>query len=306
MTPRVRRDGGVVRKALADAMSAGPGARLARRSELLAARGIRTPQARYDASARELVLPWIRGTPGREILRRADGRLSTSHLIACLLPLVRLHGTDPAGFDLRPLDPWRRIDPRLLELQAAAGSAEARALCRAAQRARGSTERRLVAISAQRDGAGQVLVHGDYHIGQLVFASSLGEPWLLDLDDLALAAPESDLGNFAAHLATVEGCAGDTLDIFRGLTSLLCPLYEGLAQHRVEPNPVEAYGAVALLRRALKLRERGASMAAVLDILSAAERLASAGTAASPNPGGRRPGDRDGRLLMGGRKTAEA
>jgi hypothetical protein len=296
MMPRVRRDGAWMRKALADAAS-GPG--LARRSQLLAARGIRTPRARYDASARELVLPWIRGIPGREILRRAGGRASASLLVACLLPLVRLHGTDPAGLDLQPLDPWRRIDPRLLELPAAEGSGEARALCRAALDARRSTERRLVELSAQRDRARQVvLVHGDYHIGQLMFAAPGREPWLLDLDDLALAAPESDLGNFAAHLATVDDCGGDTLDTFRALTSLLCPLYEGLAQHRVEPNTVGAYGAVALLRRALKLRERGASMAAVLDILWAAERLASAGTAASPIPGDRRPGDRAGRLLL--------
>jgi hypothetical protein len=296
---RVRREGAFARKTLSDPAAARSGFQLARRSQLLVARGIRTPQARYDASARELVLPWIRGIPGREILRRADGRASGSHLVVCLLPLVRLHGTDPAGFDLQPLDPWRRIDPRLLELQAAEGSGEARALCRAALRARRSTERHLVKIGAQRDGAGQVVVHGDYHIGQLIFAVFEGEPWLVDLDDLALAARESDLGNFAAHLATVEDCGGDTLDTFRALTSLLCPLYEGLAQYRVDRNTVEAYGAVALLRRALKLRGRGASVATVLDILWAAEHLALAGTAASPIPGDRRPGDRDGRLLFG-------
>jgi hypothetical protein len=294
MRPRVRRDGAWLRKTLPDAVS---GPALARRSQLLAARGVRTPVAHYDAHAQEIVLPWIAGTSGRDMLRRESldpgggARTTENFLATCLLPLVRLHGTDPAGFDLRPLDPWRRIDPRLLELQAAEGPGEARVLCRAALRARRSTERRLFTIGAQRHGADQVLVHSDYHIGQLVFASSLGEPWLLDIDDLALAARESDLGNFAAHLATVEDCAGDILDIFRGLSSVLCLLYEGVAQHRVEPDTVEAYGAIALLRRALKLRERGASMAAVLDILSAAERLASAGTAASPIAGGRRPGD---------------
>jgi hypothetical protein len=303
MTPRVRRDGAWVRKALPDAAS---GPRLASRSQLLSARGVRTPQARYDASAQELVYPRIRGIPGREILRRAGGQASASHLAACLLPLVRLHGVGPAGLDLQPLDPWRRIDPRLLELQAAEGSDEARALCRAALRARRSIERHLVAIGAQRDGAGQVLVHGDYHIGQLVFAGLEGEPWLLDLDDLALAARESDLGNFAAHLATVEDCAGDTLDTFRGLTSLLCSLYERLARHRVSPDTVEAYGAIALLRRALKRRERGARTAVVLDLLSAAERLAPLGAAAFLSASDCGPGDRNGRLPMGDRKTAEA
>jgi hypothetical protein len=308
MTPRVRRDGAWVRKAVPDAAS-GPG--LARRSQLLAARGIRTPQACYHASAREFVFPWISGIPGREMLRRADGLPAASHLAACLVPLVRLHGTDPAGLDLQPLNPWRRIDPRLLELQGTAYSDMARVLFRAALGARPSTERRLADLGVQRHGAAQAVVHGDFHIGQLLFARVGDEPWLLDLDDLALGPRESDLGNFAAHLATVDQCVNCTFDRFRGLTSLLCPLYDALAECRVDRNTVEAYGAIALLRRALKLHRRGAAAAAVLDPLFAAARLSHArrGGAPAPRIGAcRMPGERTDacRSVTVDRKTAEA
>lgn len=70
---RVRREGAWVRKALTDAVSARSGFWLARRSRLLAARGVRTPVACYDAPAREIVSPWIAGTSGPNILRR-EGR----------------------------------------------------------------------------------------------------------------------------------------------------------------------------------------------------------------------------------------
>ena len=45
-------------------------------------------------------------------------------------------------------------------------------------------------LAAQR-----VIVHGDYHVGQILIESVTGDVWLLDLDDLALDQPESDLGN---------------------------------------------------------------------------------------------------------------
>src|SRR5919106_1199663 len=86
---------------------------------LAAARRARTPVAHYDALAQEIVFPWIAGTSGRDMLRRegpdpgGGTPAPESFLEICLLPLVRLHGTDPTGFDLRPFHARRRIDPRL-------------------------------------------------------------------------------------------------------------------------------------------------------------------------------------------------
>lgn len=276
MTPRVRREGAVVRKALTDATSAASGARLERRSRLLVARGVRTPEARYDASAREITFPWIAGTSGRDVLRRQgrDRPATESFLAACLLPLARLHDVDPRGLDLAPLDPWRRIDPRLLALDADKARAEAAAIRAAALRACRSAKERFIETSARLAPAERVLAHGDYHVGQLLFASPTDEPWLLDLDDLALAPRESDLGNFAAHLATVEEGAVDAFDAFCTLASLICRLYGSLAGHEVDRDAVDAHGAIALMRRSLKLRERGARADLVVDVLSAADRLA--------------------------------
>jgi aminoglycoside phosphotransferase (APT) family kinase protein len=276
---RVRREGAWVRKALTDAVSARSGFWLARRSRLLAARGVRTPVACYDAPAREIVSPWIAGTSGPNILRRegrdaaGGGPAIEGFLAACLLPLVHLHGVDPAGLELAPLDPWRRIGPRLLALHADKAREEAGAIYRAALRARRSIKRRFVEIAERAALAEQVVAHGDYHVGQLLFASPMDEPWLLDLDDLALAPRESDLGNFAAHLATVEERAVDTFDAFCALASLVCRLYESLVGHEVDRDMVGAYGAIALVRRSLKLHERGARTGIVIDLLSAAERV---------------------------------
>jgi Phosphotransferase enzyme family len=275
---RVRHEGAWMRKTLSDAVSARSGFRIARRSRLLAARGVRTPLACYDAPAREIVSPWIAGTSGRDVLRRqgrdaaSDGSGTESFLEACLLPLVRLDEVDPAGLDLAPLDPWRRIDPRLVELHAEEPREEAGAIYRTALRARRRIARRFIEIAERAELSEQVVAHGDYHVGQLLFASPSDEPWLLDLDDLALAPRESDLGNFAAHLATVERAAKSSFDAFCALASLVCRLYEGLVGHEVDRDMVGVYGAIALVRRSLKLRERGARTGVVIDLLSAAER----------------------------------
>jgi aminoglycoside phosphotransferase (APT) family kinase protein len=99
-------------------------------------------------------------------------------------------------------------------------------------------------------------VHGDFHAGQLIMDSA-GRVWLLDLEDLATGAPESDLGNFAAHLATrpetrrgpiqqgFEHWLGHTLEAYRSIGGVG---HSGLAH---------SHGRIALIRRALKLRERG-------------------------------------------------
>lgn len=164
MTPRVRRDGAWLRKALPDAAS---GPRLARRSQLLAACGVLTPVAHYDALAQEIVLPWIAGTSGRDMLRRhcrdtaSGGPVSESFLATCLLPLARLHEVDPAGLDLVPLDPWRRIDARLAEACRAEESGTAGEIGRAAWRTRRSTERRLAETGERLRDAPQAPMASD-------------------------------------------------------------------------------------------------------------------------------------------------
>lgn len=279
MSARVRRDGAWLRKALT-ATQAQSGHRIAERAAILAAHGVRTPHASYDAQAQEIIFPWIAGSSGRDMLRRhfrRDEGWSTvpeALFAACLHPLARLHKVNPKAVDLAFLDPWHRIDPRLQALEDSA-TAERASLCRLARAAHRAAQRCLAAAGSKASPAQWVPVHGDYHVGQILFPIPAGEPWLIDLDDVALAPRESDLGNFAAHLATAEDFpAGGVLDSLQKLGALLCPLYEASASIQIDRDRVAAYGAVSLLRRALKLRERGVEETFVREILTAARILA--------------------------------
>jgi len=230
MTSRVWRDGGQIRKRIKDQIAA---RHLIRWTEELRARDVPTPQAEFDARDQTLVFRLIEGTAGLTVIqdRRA---LALADLLRPLLALHRVTLNGPG-----PFDPAAKILPRLTPDDPAVMREDLQTLLRAVPELPNAT-----------------LVHGDFHAGQLIMDPS-GTVWLLDLDDLATGAPESDLGNFAAHLATrpetrcgpiVQGFEywlGHTLDAY-------CRI-GGVAQTAL----ARSHGRVALIRRALKLRERG-------------------------------------------------
>jgi aminoglycoside phosphotransferase (APT) family kinase protein len=92
-------------------------------------------------------------------------------------------------------------------------------------------------------------VHGDLHPGQFI-RDRRGQVWLIDLDDLALGPPEVDFGNLAACLATRR--PGPLHEMARHAIA-------GVVAETPSANPalVAHFCEIALLRRALKLRERG-------------------------------------------------
>lgn len=90
-------------------------------------------------------------------------------------------------------------------------------------------------------------LHGDFHPGQ-VLRDAAGMVWLIDLDDMALGPPEADLGNLAAWMATQS--PGDLVEgpaVAQVLA--LAPL--------ADASLVAHFCAIALMRRALKLAEKG-------------------------------------------------
>jgi hypothetical protein len=152
-------------------------------------------------------------------------------LPAMLASLALLHRMPPSG--LSRLDPFLRINPRLADAPAHL--------------------RRLFAILLRQDRAinwpARTPVHGDFHPGQVIL-SDHGTVWLVDLDDMALAPPEADLGNLAAWFATQR--PGDLVPrCSAALTQVLT--------HAPGANPALAthFCRIALLRRALKLAEKG-------------------------------------------------
>ncbi|MFQ5565541.1 MAG: phosphotransferase family protein [Paracoccaceae bacterium] len=225
MTPRVRRDGERIRKRVTDEAAA---RRLIAWAEDLRAGGVATPQARLDTRDGTLVFRLIEGTAGLALIvdRGAPA------LAGLLRPLLALHKLTLDG--LPPFDPAAKILPRLRPDDPPAVREHLRVL---------------------PDRPCAASVHGDFHAGQVILDGA-GTVWLLDLDDLATGAPESDLGNFAAHLATrpetrcgsvlqgLEHWLGHTLRAYRSIG--------GLAQTALAHD----HGRVALVRRALKLREQ--------------------------------------------------
>ncbi|NNG02999.1 MAG: phosphotransferase [Inquilinus sp.] len=278
MTGRVRRFEGRARKPL-DAVHAGRGHVFAGRSVRLRSAGVRTPLLTYDERRDEISYPWIPGRSGAEWLR---GRLAESSGLdrmgavgsACaelLYPLIRLHTTSPQGLALAPFDPWHRIRPRIDALARASAEAVAGPVPDAAVRAFEALEEALGVAVGQSAMNGWGPIHGDFHIGQVLFESGAGQAWLLDADDLALGPPESDLGNFVAHLATSDHVgAAPPLAAFKTLAGLAVRHYGELSGREVAAGEVDTYGAVALLRRALKLHERGAAPDRVNAISAAA------------------------------------
>ncbi|MFN5997769.1 MAG: phosphotransferase [Paracoccaceae bacterium] len=152
-------------------------------------------------------------------------------LAEMLSVLQALHRMPPDG--LYRFDPFLRIRPRL-----GAAPSHVHAL--------------VTALEMQDAALGwpdRTVIHGDFHPGQTLRDRS-GKVWLLDLDDLALAPPEADLGNLAAWFATrTEG----RLDVLARTA-----LAQTLALSSAADTALAGhFFHVALVRRALKLAEKG-------------------------------------------------
>ncbi len=158
----------------------------------------------------------------------ASGPPTRAGMVAAL---QALHRMPPVG--LARFDPFLRIRPRL-------GGAPAYI-------------RVLVAALEARDAAlcwpAATVIHGDFHPGQVMRDGS-GKVWLLDLDDLALAPPEADLGNLSAWLATrSEGDLDRQAKVALAEVLALSP--------GADPGLTAHFQAIALVRRALKLAGKG-------------------------------------------------
>lgn len=111
-------------------------------------------------------------------------------------------------------------------------------------------------LSAQNSASAwpeAAVIHGDFHPGQ-VLVDALHKVWLIDLDDLALAPPEADLGNLAAWIATQSAghLKTQTIAALSRVLALRPKSDHALADH---------FCRIALVRRALKLAEKGQTWA---------------------------------------------
>jgi len=181
-----------------------------------------TPAARDAPSPKAVLFDHVAGQSGPALLSRP--------LTDLLAPLHRLHMSRIP--DLAPFDPLLRIRPRAALIDTP----------------------ELHAIMDAPVPEGTAVLHGDFHVGQLIGAQG-GPVWIVDLDDLALGPPEADAANFVAHLAT----SGKTEEFWLRLPYWRAAVIRAWPATRpaLKPEIFTVYLRLALLRRHLKLREAG-------------------------------------------------
>ena len=226
-------------------------------ASMLNARGVPTPAICHDSIEQCLRMPHIRGVSGHDFFSRklramcaAPSRAARMLILKQVLtPIIALHRIEASSSGLEVFDAWRRIRPRIAAL-AWQCEADQMLLREAVAELNERTSPGLDAVACQR---GLIIVHGDLHPGQLI-QDEAGTIWLLDLDDLSAGRPESDLGNLAAHMAShpitqLQHPASD----FSLYAEQLGDAYERSGGWCIDIELMHLYGALALLRRALKL-----------------------------------------------------
>jgi aminoglycoside phosphotransferase (APT) family kinase protein len=251
------------------------------RSRVLFVRGVPTPPGKAGASRDSVVFARLEGPTATQewaalgtLEHGADARRRMAGPIAAAL--LRLHRAGRAGLDLPWLDAWRRVRPRL-----APDAAAARVLGSGRLQSIGTTMARLSATelpASQSYG----LVHGDFHLGQLIRLRGGNGFVIVDLDDLALGPPEADIANCAAHIATSPHLHRGPVELgARDLLDLLGAAYETAAGTRLDQRRLFWHAATNLLRRVLKRAERTGDTLAADETIAAAAHFASGGAASA-------------------------
>lgn len=278
MAKRLRRDGNWARKRYDSGAQA---KRIAELSLLLAARGLRTPVGFVESGQEEVSFLWIAGLGGRDLLNRQPRGANfdtpdwEKFFQRMVQPLGQLHGISSTGLNLGDHDPYGKILPRIEDkdlMADARGGPGHRGVVDALEELR----RALDGASDKAEKPAQAVVHGDFHIGQVLLEEAKNRTWLLDLDDLALSHRESDLGNFAAHLATSGAFPeAEPADVVRAALPQIETAYRAQTGYDPDVALLLAYAGLALLRRGLKFRELKHPLADVAVLVTAARSLAS-------------------------------
>ncbi len=239
--------------------------------------GVTTPAAMALRSPGTLGYASLAGPTAQELWSAcgaADGHAAGGHaalierIAAAALSLHRSQVVDDA---IVPLDAWAKIRPRMAvgcDAVAGLGAARGRRMFKAAAQL---ADRHANASERNRT----VLVHGDFHLRQLI--APIGRPDLavVDLDDVAYGPAEFDLANFAAHVATTPGLgAGSVTEVACGLARIMSNAYVAQGGRPLDRAEMLHLLALSLLRRLLKLAETGRPELSE-DILAAIESILS-------------------------------
>jgi streptomycin 6-kinase len=252
---------GLLHKPLHDPLAA------ARRASSIFAAGLRTLPARADGDS--LAMFRVGGSTLRERIVpdgtaiRSATKLARTVAPSLALALSSLSTMPRATSGLARFDPFAKIRPRLVPGSVAKAAMGEDLSQRAADLA-GRIERQLSSHEMPT-----TIVHGDFHVGQVLLPPDGGRPIIIDLDDLAVGHREADLANLIAHVVSSRTLyEGPVAQGFRALVRALVNETDLL-----DRDLLGLYGAAALLRRALKLSEQGERIAWLTSLLSAANAL---------------------------------
>lgn len=204
-------------------------AEVVRRSNVARQAGVITPKVLAVKKHTTIAFERIDGECGIGLVKSTD-------LSRLLSPLVKLHKIDQR--QLPEFNPFLRIDPRMEEL-----SIPSELLVEI---------RKLKQVAIPHNG----VVHGDFHMGQLI-CDSADRCWVIDFDDMSLGPPEADLGNLIAYLGTHPATMGDSLSASLSYWQRQIEAAWNELGQVYEDERLQYFMQVALIRRSLKRCEAG-------------------------------------------------
>lgn len=228
----------------------------------LANADVPVPRTLLDVSTRALCMPYLSGTTAYQFL--AQNRFSASDKtrwsnffksdISPLLPLAQLHAVSVNHVSVSFSKPWKSIHNRVERINHADGQESGKVPvsfstlqdCYAKLR-----NFEITSHSLQSDK--RHLVHGDFHLKQVLIDQKKNSTWLIDLDDVCIGHIEQDIGNMLAHILTSEEFWRNSLEDHHGwLKELVVASLTERCDTELNNQRLAFYTAVSLLRRALK------------------------------------------------------
>jgi Ser/Thr protein kinase RdoA (MazF antagonist) len=222
-------------------------------TEQLRAAGVPVPVSNIDMNDTAIRLPWIQGKTMRQMMGACGPDKAQIH--AAMTVLRSLHQSGVRSPELRMFEPFRLSDQRLNQSWFS---------CLAPQIQKDALALRAKLREVSLPATGMLIIHGDFHAGQLILEMASEKWWMIDLDDVAFGHKEADIANFCVNLATRNDQSSDAVGL--KLSALLATCESGYGT-AVNFSLFRYYAACALLRRALKFAERsetGSRIAAIL------------------------------------------
>lgn len=229
----------------------------------LANAGVPVPKTSLDISTCALCMPYLCDTTAYQYLTQNSASTSDTARwstlfnteISPLLLLIQLHAVPANDVPVSYSQPWKSIQNRLVRVNSQRNEHDSiqypvpLSRLQACYSKLSELELRYDCLQAEK----RHLVHGDFHLKQVLIDQKKNCAWLIDLDDVCIGHIEQDIGNMLAHILTSEEFWQSSLEDHHGwLTEMVVASLNQLCDTELNNQRLAFYTALALLRRALK------------------------------------------------------